>query len=213
LSRRADARLRTIVEVRNALAATIAGGLVCAGVVAATAASSNPPLVPTPIGVGPGYRLAPTSAAVRASRPVGSLTCSATSPMRFRAHLELFARKRVLIVPAGIGVAPPLRRDGAVVVRGKCLYQLRTREPTGVVEVAGARRLTVGDLFRVWGQPLGPHRIAGFTGSGPVLVFVNGRRLTVDPRTVPLRRHDEIVLEIGGYIPAHRSYLFPKGSS
>ena len=169
--------------------------------------------MPTPIGVGPGYRLAPAGAAVRAARPVGSLTCAATSPRRFRAHLELFARRRVLIVPAGIGVAPPLRRDGAFVAGGKCLYQLRTREPTGVVEVGAARGLTLGDLFRVWGQPLGPHRIAGFTSSRPVLVFVNGRRLAADPRTIPLRRHDEIVLEIGGYIPPHRSYLFPKGRS
>ncbi len=188
------------------------GALVGAVVVAATAAA-NPPLVPTPIGVGPGYRLSPAGAAVRAARPVGSLTCAATSPLRFRAHLELFARKRVLIVPAGIGVAPPLRRDGAFVAGGKCLYELRTREPTGVVEVGPARGLTLGDLFRVWGQPLGPHRIAGFTSSRPVLVFVNGRRLPADPRTVPLRRHDEIVLEIGGYIPPHRSYLFPKGRS
>jgi hypothetical protein len=176
-------------------------------------ASAGPPLVPTPIGVGPGYRLTPTSAAVRAAQPVGSLNCAATSPLRFRAHLELFARKRVLIVPAGIGVAPPLRRDGAVVLGGRCLYQLRTREPTGVVEVGPARGLTVGDLFRVWGQPLGPHRIAGFADSRPVLVFVNGRRVRVDPRAVPLRQHDEIVLEIGGYIPPHRSYLFPKGRS
>jgi hypothetical protein len=188
----------------------VAGGLL---LLAVGAASAGPPLVPTPIGVGPGYRLAPTSPAVRDARPVGSLTCAATSPLRFRAHLELFARKRVLIVPAGIGVAPPLRRDGAVVVGGKCLYQLRTREPTGVVEVGAARGLTVGDLFRVWGQPLGPHRIAGFVSSRAVLVFVDGRRLIADPRTVLLRRHDEIVFEIGGYIPPHRSYLFPKGHS
>jgi hypothetical protein len=187
----------------------IAGGLL----LPAVGAAAGPPLVPTPIGVGPGYRLAPTSAAVGAARPVGSLGCAPTSPLRFRAHVELFARKRVLIVPAGIGVAPPLRRDGAVVLGGKCLYGLRTREPTGVVEVGKARGLTVGDLFRVWGQRLGSHRIAGFGSANPVLVFVNGRRLTVDPRTVPLRRHDEIVLEIGGYIPPHRSYLFPKGSS
>jgi hypothetical protein len=188
----------------------IAGGLLLPAV---GAASAGPPLVPTPIGVGPGYRLTPTSAAVRAARPVGSLSCAPTSLLRFRAHVELFARKRVLIVPAGIGVAPPLRRDGAVVLGGKCLYGLRTHEPTGVVEVGKARGLTVGDLFRVWGQPLGPHRIAGFGSSRPVLVFVNGRRLSADPRTVLLRRHDEIVLEIGGYIPPHRSYLFPKGSS
>ena len=52
-------------------------------------------------------------------------------------HVELFANRRVVIVPAGIGIVPPLRRDGAYVLGGRCSYPLRTREPTGVVEVAG----------------------------------------------------------------------------
>jgi hypothetical protein len=166
--------------------------------------------IPTPIGVTRKYRLQPTGAAVRAARPVGELTCSTRNAMRFRLHLELFARKLVLLVPAGIGVAPPLRRDGAYVTGGRCVYPLRTREPTGVVEVASARRLELGDVFRVWGQPLSAHRIAGFRSAQSVLVFVNGRRFRGDPRTIPLRRHDEIVLEIGGYVPPHSSYLFPK---
>ena len=130
--------------------------------------------------------------------------------MRFRVHLELFARRLVLLVPAGIGVSPPLRRDGAFVTGGRCLYPLRTREPTGVVEVASARPLRLGDVFRVWGQPLSRHRIAGFRSTDLVHAFVNGRRFHGDPRAIPLRRHDEIVLEIGGYVPPHSSYLFPK---
>jgi hypothetical protein len=193
----------------------VAGGLsvvVLCGL-AARSADAGPPLVPTPIGVTREYRLPASGPAVRSARAVGGLTCSRTSPARFRVHVELFARKLVLIVPAGIGVAPPVARDGAYIVGGRCLYPLRTREPTGVVEVASAQTARLGDLFRVWGQPLGPHRIAGFRSARPVLVFVNGRRLAADPRTVPLRRHDEIVLEIGGYIPPHRSYLFPKGRS
>jgi hypothetical protein len=191
----------------------VAGGLllvVLCGLVARGARAQPPPLVPTPIGVGPGYRLEASTADVRAGRRVGDLACSQSSPMRLRVHLELFAHKRVLIVPAGIGVAPPVERDGVYVLGGRCLYPLRTREPTGVVEVA-ATGLRVGDLFRIWGQPLGPRRLAGFTSSRPLLAFVNGRRYRGDPSAIPLRRHDEIVLEIGGYVPPHTSYLFPKG--
>src|SRR5206468_1998975 len=91
--------------------------------------------VPTPIGVTRDYRLPPSGAAVRAGRPVGGLTCARTRTLRFRVHLELFARRLVVLVPAGIGIAPPSRRDGAYVVGGRCLYPLSTREPTGVVEV------------------------------------------------------------------------------
>jgi hypothetical protein len=165
--------------------------------------------VPTPIGVSREYRLAPAGAAVREARPVGGLSCSRTSPLRFRAHVELFARKLVLLVPAGIGVAPPLRRHAAYVAGGRCLYPLRTREPTGVIEVASSRLLRLGDVFRVWGQPLSRHRIAGFRSAQSVLAFVNGRRFRGDPRAIPLRRHDEVVLEIGGYVAPHSSYLFP----
>ena len=169
--------------------------------------------MPTPIGVTPEYRLPASGAAVRAARPVAGLACSRTSPLGFRFHLELFARKLVVLVPAGIGIAPPLRREGAHVLGGRCSYPLRTREPTGVIEAASARPLRLGDVFRVWGQPLSPRRLAGFRTAQHVLAFVNCRRYLGDPRTIALRRHDEIVLEIGGYVSPHRSYLFPKGPS
>jgi hypothetical protein len=131
--------------------------------------------------------------------------------VRFRVHLELFARRLVLLVPAGIGVAPPVERDGAYVLGGRCLYPLRTLDPTGVVEVASPRPLRLGDLFRLWGQPLGQRRLAGFRSGRALLAFVNGMRFHGDPRAIPLRGHDEIVLEIGGYVPPHTSYLFAKG--
>jgi hypothetical protein len=199
--------------VNASRAGVVAGGLsvvILCGL-AARSADAGPPLVPTPIGVTRRYRLPATSPAVRSASAVGSLACSQTSPARFRVHVELFARRLVLIVPAGIGVAPPVVRDGAYIVGGHCLYPLRTREPTGVVEVASPSTPRLGDLFRVWGQPLGRRRLAGFRDSKPLLAFVNGRRFHGDPRAIPLRRHDEIVLEIGGYVPPHTAYLFPKG--
>ena len=168
--------------------------------------------MPTPIGVAPGYRLPAGGATVRAARPVGAFTCVQASPLRFRVHLELFARKLVLLVPSGIGVAPPLRKDGPYVKSGRCLYPLRTREPTGVIEVASQPPVRLGDLFRIWGQPLSRYRLAGFRSTRPLLAFVNGRRFRGDPRSIPLRRHDELVLEIGGYVPPHTSYLFPKAA-
>jgi hypothetical protein len=44
-----------------------------------------------------------------------------------------------------------------------------------------------------------------------VTVYVGGRLFHGDPRTVPLRRHAQIVVEVGGYVAPHPSYLFPKG--
>jgi hypothetical protein len=127
---------------------------------------------------------------------------------RFKVHLELFAGRRVVLVPPGIGVAPPRVRDGAYVRGGRCTYPLVTREPTGVVEVeSGGRQRTLGDLFAVWGQPLGRRRMAGFRGR--VSAFVGGHRYKDDPRTIPLTRHAQIVLEVGGYVRPHATYRFP----
>jgi hypothetical protein len=174
----------------------------------ATSASAGDP-IPTPIGVGPRFHPGPTSAAVAAGRPSGRHVCGAAVRTRVRVHVELFARRRVVIVPAGIGVAPPLRLRNGFVVGGRCSYPIRTVEPTGVIEADAAARPTLGDLFAVWGRRLAPERLLSFTGR--VEAFVAGKRWHGDPRRIPLRRHAQIVLEVGGYVPPHRSYLFGAG--
>jgi hypothetical protein len=42
-----------------------------------------------------------------------------------------------------------------------------------------------------------------------VRVFRNGAEWSGDPRRLVLREGDEIVLEVGGYVPPHRSYRSP----
>ena len=171
-----------------------------------------PPLPPNvhpwPIGTGPGFRLPAAPAAVVAGEPVGRLRC-ARGGGRFGVHLELFVHRKVLIVPAGIGVARPWREHLARLKPAGCTYPARTLEPTGVVEVRTGARLTLGDLFRLWGQRLGQDRIAGFRG--PVLAFVGGRRRRGDPASIRLTRHAQIVLELGGYVAPHPAYRFAGG--
>ena len=163
-------------------------------------------VVPTPIGVGVRYRLAAAPAPVRAGRAYAGMRCSAARTRWAAAHVEVFANRRVLLVPAGIGMAAPLRRDGAYIVAARCSYPLRTVAPTGVVQVARGARATVGDLFAVWGQRLTADRLARFRGR--VRAFVGGRRWRHAVQMIPLRRHAEIVLEVGGYVPPHHFFLF-----
>jgi hypothetical protein len=173
-------------------------------------AERDPSIVPIPIGPAPRWQPPSLSNAVKEERPVDGMRCDARERDRFGVHLELFAERRVLIVAPGIGIAPPRERDGAYVRGGSCTYPIVTREPTGVLEVEqGSRAYDLGDLFELWGQRLSPNRIAGF--SGPVSAFVAGERWRGDPRRIPLRRHAQIVLQVGGYIPPHRSYRFPPG--
>lgn len=178
----------------------------------AATALSGPP-IPTPIGTGIRYHPGPSGPAVEAAKSVAGLACSRRARARFGVHLELFAKRLVVLVPAGIGVAPPRQTRGPYVLGGRCSYPARTREPTGVVEIEQGKSLRLGQLFALWSQPLSRVRLAGFrtTGRGRILAFVGGRPWRGDPRAIPLRRHAEIVLEIGGYVPPHASYRFRKG--
>ena len=92
------------------------------------------------------------------------MRCTRTGGRRFLAHVEIFIRGRVVLMPAGIGIAPPHTRRGGLVVRGRCDYPLRTREPTGLVEVAQGAPKRLADLFAVWGQPLARGRVLAFRG-------------------------------------------------
>jgi hypothetical protein len=162
---------------------------------AALAIGGDPSIVPLPIGRGPRYR--PTAVA-GAGAPVGTLACGPEGPT-FRVHIELFAHRRVVIVPAGIGVA-----------RSGCVYPARTHAPTGVIEVARGSKLRLGDLFRIWGRRLGPRSLLSFDSAAPVRAYVGGKRFAGPPAEVLLTPGAQIVVELGAYVPPHRTYLFPR---
>ncbi len=147
--------------------------------------ATPPPVYPWPIGVGPRYH------------PVarGAIAHCTSGGRSFQVHIELFARRKVVILPPGIGT---------------CHDPVRTTAPTGVVHVSAVHRSTLGDLFRVWGRRLSSGAMLSFRGR--VSVFVGGRRWRGEPRRVPLTKHAQVVVEIGGYVAPHSTYLFPKGA-
>lgn len=172
----------------------------------ATGATDRRPDVP-PIGAGQRYAL-PLGAQALAGDPIGRLRCTPDRGRRVAVHLELFARKKTLLIPAGVGFAGPVF-DGVYVRGSRCAYPLLTREPTGLVELDPTVSLTVGDLFDVWGQPLSKVGLAGFDGA--VTAYVDGRAVGGDPRAIPLVPHTNVVLEVGGRVPPHPFYVFPPG--
>ena len=156
-------------------------------------------LVPTPVGQGPRYR--PTARGPGA----GQVACRRASLHDgARVHLELFANRRVVIVPAAIGLARPTVRLGRV-VSADCRARLWTLDPSGVVHFEPGA--TLGDLFAVWGRRLGTRRLLTFPGA--VETWVNGRPRTGDAARLRLHDRSEIVLEVGGEVPPHASYRFP----
>jgi hypothetical protein len=126
-------------------------------------------------------------------------------------HLEVFVDGYDVVIPQGIGVAPPHRVEGAYVHGGRCSYAVRTSDPTGMIEVEPGASATLGDFFATWGQRLTREALLSFrAGAGQrVRVFVNGRAWSGDPRSVPLLRHAAIVVELGRHVNPHPSYAFP----
>src|SRR3954469_7229697 len=183
--------------MKSMLAAALAVATMCG---CGSDTRAEPSLPRTAPGVGPTTRHRPPSLGLRAAhaQPIAGLRCTRGSAPRYGVHLELFAARRVVLIPPGIGIAPPRRRSGAYVRTGRCAYPLRTREPTGVIEVRSTERSpTLGRFFAVWGQPLRGR------------AYVNGRRWRRDPHAIPLTRHAQIVLEVGGHITPHATYRFP----
>jgi hypothetical protein len=166
-----------------------------AAAAAAFALGGDPSIVPLPVGPAPRYV---PSAVPRDGRPVGSLACGPAGKT-FRVHIELFAHRRVVIVPPGIGVA-----------RSGCVYPAHTLTPTGVVEVAHGAKLRLGDLFRIWGRRLGQRELLSFHSSSPVRAYVAGKRFAGPPASVPLTPGAQIVVELGAYVAPHATYLFPR---
>jgi hypothetical protein len=157
-----------------------------------------------PIGAGP--RFHPT-----ARGPVRG-RCTPALGRRFGVHLELFAADRVVLLAPGIGVRRPWRSVGGRITRARCYGSPATIDPTGVVLIRPGSRGTVGDLFRAWGRLLGPRGILSFRSTGRVRAYVDGRPWTrTAPAAIPLTRHAEIVLELGPYVPPHRSFTFAHG--
>jgi len=173
-----------------------------------------PDYLPLTLGPGARYRPAATSARVRAAAPIDGQRCSKQVGERFGAHLEVFAHQHVVAIPAGIGIAPPLALGtDATVLGGRCSYPARTTDPTGVIDVRNGARVTLGELFDIWGQALGNGVVARFHApAGSIVVaYVDSRRFMADPRAILLLRHERIVLEVASHVPPHRAYLFRKG--
>ncbi len=167
------------------------------------------------------------SALLREARPIGAGPsfhppvrgpvigrCRAGLGARRGVHVEVFAADRVVLIAAGIGVRGPIRFSAGRIAAARCYGAMVTVEPTGVVLVRPGARLTLGDLFRAWGQPLSTHRAGPFAArrGDPVRVYTSGHRRPGDPAAVPLIVHGEIVVEVGPRVPPHAAYTFPPGT-
>lgn len=106
-------------------------------------------------------------------------------------HLQIFNRGRAVQIPAEVGIPQG----------GGCLYWVHTHTPDGIIHIESPvmRTFTLGNFFDIWGEPLSRTQAASARAPrGKTLrVTVNGKLWTGDPAKIPLRDHEEIVIQSG----------------
>ena len=113
-------------------------------------------------------------------------------------HLAIFKDGVRLAIPPFIGIV-----GNDTVPNTFCAYPLHTHDATGTIHVEPANNnpVTLGQFFKIWGQPLTRANVAGQTSSMPVVVYLkdggNLRKYQGDPASIELKSYRSIVIQIG----------------
>ena len=116
------------------------------------------------------------------------------------AHLSLVLNGEPLALPSHIGIVE--QSDGT-----ECFYSLHTHDTSGKVHIEAPepRTFTLGQLFAIWGEPLGRDNVAGMPGL-PVTVYIVeddiATKYTDDLAALELLSHRDITIQIGSPITA-----------
>jgi len=167
-------------------------------VLAGSAAAANGPEGP-PLEAGPA--LAP-AASPSLGQTVDGITCERSEQVLFHIHarLTIYVNGKSRQVPYGIGISEPGTQPtpyGRFVVRGACFSWLHTHAADGIIHIESPtqRTYTLGDFFDIWKQPLRATQVG--PAKGRVTAYVNGKTWSGNPRSIPLKAHTQIQLDVG----------------
>jgi hypothetical protein len=111
------------------------------------------------------------------------------------AHLDVFVNGTHRLVPGGIGI----NMDDPGCAQA-CISPLHTHDVSGIVHIESAtpRSFTLGQFFTEWGVRLDKNCVGTYCTPGtPVAVYVGGKPVSGDPRTIELTDQREIAIVIG----------------
>jgi hypothetical protein len=138
-------------------------------------------------------------------RPVANISCDSAEQVavHYHAHVEIIAHGTSAVIPAQTGILQ-VPAQAADPLSGSCFYWLHTHDTSGVVHIeapqsSANRQFTLGDFFKIWGQPLSSTQVATIPvrGGDQLRMWVDGKPFTGDPNAIVLRSHTQVVLEIG----------------
>jgi hypothetical protein len=127
-------------------------------------------------------------------------------------HLDVIVDGEKITVPAGVGLAEPVDRGSCQPPVGDCATghfftaevansPLHTHSASGLIHIEPDRpgKYTLGEFFDEWGVRLDSSCVGGYcTGNGRELrVFVDGRLVSGNPRSIELTNRQEIAVVFG----------------
>jgi hypothetical protein len=149
--------------------------------------------------------LAPASTTTSGA-PVDGITCrSGDGLVKYHIHVyvAIFVDGIRRRLPAGAGITSPRLdehlADGLFVDNSASnwLYWIHVHSNDDIIHVEApyVHTFTLGQFFDIWQQPLNAHQVGPAQGS--VVAFENGKRVTGNPRAIPLLRGAVVQLDVG----------------
>ena len=129
--------------------------------------------------------------------------------VHYHAHLSIIVGGNETTLPAGVGIDQTTQ----------CLYWLHTHATDGVIHIeapksSATRKFTLGDVFAIWQKPLSSTQIgaAKLTKDQKLVMYVDGKPYTGNPRSIVLAAHTQVVIEITPpEVTPPPTFTFPSG--
>jgi len=143
-----------------------------------------------------------------ASGPIDGIPCNTSEQLavHYHAHLAIVVDGNEAQVPANTGINTDQQ----------CLYWLHTHDSTGLIHIeapaaSASRKFKLGEFFDVWGKRLDKTHVGDTTlaGGQKLVMYVDGKRYTGDPRQIVLASHTQVVLEVTPPEIAPPTFTFP----
>jgi hypothetical protein len=154
-------------------------------------------------------RSAPSGTAAGAT--IDGIPCQSGEQLavHYHAHLSILIGGNETTLPAGVGIDQT----------AQCLYWMRVHAADGIIHIeapkeSAARKFTLGNIFDIWRQPLSSTRVGAtvLAKDQKLLIFVDGKPYTGNPRDIVLGKYTQVVLEVTPpEVTPPPTYTFPAG--
>ena len=154
--------------------------------------------------------------ALHLGQTIDGIKCENAEKVAFHihAHLAIFVNGKQKQVPFGIGIGPPLRgvntAVGPFVTQGSCFAWLHTHAGDGIIHMEAPKQITfnLGEFFDIWGEKLSATQVG--PAHGKVTALVDGKVVGGDPRSIVLKAHELIQLDVGTPLVGEQKVGFAK---